>query len=647
MRRRGIRQRVIFVALAPALTISAMLGVYFTQVRFTEIEQSLHDTGVAMARQLALASEYGVFAGNQEALDSIAAAIVREAGVIGVAIRDHDGRLLAQRGQAIEVVSHAARDTAVRVDQGNDDSLVSSAPIFQSKTVLEDFYEPSQASVVQTAVSPLSPRVLGRTYVAISKSDLVEKRARLLFDGIAIVLIGVAVGAVLALRMSRDVTRPVVRLTHAVEQIAAGDLDTRIEPDVAGAICSLEEGVNVMVQALKSATADLERRIAEATAELAQKTKEAESANDAKTRFLAVASHDLRQPLHALGLYIAALQDKTLPDEARRLVTQVGKSVVLLQDLLEALLDISRLDAGGVTPTFAAFPVNRLLSRVEMQHAPTAAAKGVGFRTVSCRAIVRSDPLLLERILFNFVSNAVRYTARGKILIGCRRRGAELRLEVWDTGIGIPVDQQRLVFEEFRRGTGSEQASEKGLGLGLAIVERLARLLGHGIDVRSVPGKGSVFAITVARAAIEDLPREPDVAVFDGGLLRNVDVLIIDDDEEALRSMQALLENWKCRVTTTGSGDAALQALQTSGPSWPHVVVSDLRLADGEIGADVLDRVRAVHRDAIGILVSGDASESARALADRHGYPLLTKPVRPAKLRALMEQLLRRNRQSE
>lgn len=639
-RRWGIRGRVMVVAFAPALTIAILLGVYFTHIRFADLEASVRDTGLAMVRQLALAAEYGVFSGNREALDDLAAAMVRESGVIGVAIYDRDGRPLAYRGSAMAAVRQpiAARQPIQRdIDDGH--TLLSSAPIFQRRAVLEEFYDATAPGLLPSSDGA---RLLGQVHVALSKDSFIEKRARLLIEGGIIVLFGLAGGALLALQLSRDVIRPVVRLTGAVEQLARGNLDTRIEPDTGGAVRSLEDGINTMARALKSATADLERRVTAATAELAQKRVEAERANEAKTRFLAAASHDLRQPLHAIGLYVATLEDQALPDQARLLVAQLGKSVAMLQDLLEALLDISRLDAGNVKPNLTVFPVNQLLSSIEMRYAPAARAKQLTLRVMPCQAVVRTDPLLLDRILFNLVSNALRYTLRGKVLVGCRRRGSMLRLEIWDTGIGIPEGQQGYVFEEFRRGPGAEQIAERGLGLGLAIVDRLTHLLHHPLELRSLPGKGSMFAVSVPLARRQDLPAPVGATVVDSGLLPGTEVLLIDDDAEALRSMRALLVQWHCSVSTADGGAAALDGLRQPGRAPPRIVISDLRLAR-ESGANVLDLVRARCGDqVIGILVSGDTSSEARAIAARHGYPLLTKPVRPGKLRALMEQLLRR-----
>lgn len=642
MKRWGIKVRILLVALTPALAIALLLGFYFAQVRFADLERSLNERGLAIARQLAAASEYGVFSGNREVLSRLAVAVTREADVIGVTIRDFDGNVLASQGTA--VMPAVPNDTASVPTQHESDGgrmLILSALIIQSQLALEEFFETDRADGSRVRHRP-PVRVLGRVYVAISRTTLIGQRRRLILDTVVITLLILAGSAFLAIRMGRGVTRPVVVLTDVVRKLADGDLDTRVTPDSGGAIRALEDGVNIMARALKSAHTDLENRIVEATVELAKKRDEAERANAAKSRFLAAASHDLRQPLHALGLYVTALRDRRFGDDTRRVVGQIVKSVSMMQDLLEVLLDISRLDAGAVTPNIADFPVTTLFAMLETSYAPTARAKGIALHVVPCRANLRSDPVLLGRILFNFVSNAVRYTQKGKVLVGCRRRGDNLRIEVWDTGCGIPEDQQSLIFEEFHRVADPEHGSEKGIGLGLAIVDRLAKLLGHVIEVRSTPGRGSMFAVTVPRAT-ENPEVSPEVMTARSGIrLENALVLVIDDDPAALEATQTLLESWGCRVLTATSGAEAEAYLSAQRGQLPVIIVCDYHLAEGETGIQVLNRLRALRTDHMqGVLVTGDTStEITRAVQDS-GYPLLQKPVRPAKLRALLNHYLR------
>lgn len=636
MKRWNINARVLLVALVPALLIALLLSFYFTRTRVADLERALAERGLIIARQLSVAAEFGVFTGNREVLDRLVIAVMRDRDVVAATIRDRTGAVLASTGPAPILATQL--DVSVRTptqsvpEDGR--TLVSSAPIWQSRVALEEFFDTPQDA------DDTSDRMLGRAYVVISRATLAAERRRLVFDTITITLLILAANVFLALRMSRNVARPVVKLTHAVQHLARGDLGTRVTPDSDGVIRELEHGVNTMAAALESARVDLERRIVDATAQLAQKKDEAEQANLAKTRFLAAASHDLRQPLHALGLFVASLTDRPLADDARRTVNQIEKSVYAMQDLLDALLDISRLDAGVVQPRLSAFPVYRLLSALAANYAAQAESKGVVFRAVPSSATVYSDPILLERIMLNLVSNAVRYTHSGKILLGCRRHGGGLRLEVWDTGVGIDGDQQRRIFEEFYRVGGAPDA-DRGQGLGLAIVDRLARLLGHDITVRSRPGAGSMFAVQVPLAAGPALEAAPVAPAHERATLAGLSVLVIDDDLAALHATRSLLEGWGCHVATASSGTEAESRLQTLGERPPELYICDYRLGQSETGVGVLDRLRRrLARDLRAVIVTADTSLEVRRAVEAGGYALLYKPLRPAKLRALTHHLL-------
>ncbi len=367
---------------------------------------------------------------------------------------------------------------------------------------------------------------------------------------------------------------------------------------------------------------------------------DAENANQAKSRFLAAASHDLRQPIHALGLFVAQLNNRLTDPETRHLAGRVEAAVMSLQGLLDALLDISRLDAGVVTSSLSALPVNRILDRIETAFAPEATERNLRFRIVRSRLAVTSDPILLERILVNLVANAIRYTRQGGILIGCRRRGAHVRIEVWDTGIGITPEDQEMIFQEFYQVSNPERDRGKGLGLGLAIAERLARLLGGRIDVRSIPGRGSVFAIQLPRidAPAALIPAKTDLAL--NGTLRNAVVLVVEDDQLARDAIEGLLRQWGCAVIAARTGDDALAALAREGDA-PAALLCDYRLPQGETGIAVIARLR----DRIGspvpaALITGDMAPELLREASDLGLPLLHKPLQPARLRALLEFLV-------
>jgi signal transduction histidine kinase/CheY-like chemotaxis protein len=386
----------------------------------------------------------------------------------------------------------------------------------------------------------------------------------------------------------------------------------------------------------------LRMELAARNRELAERNLDAERANLAKSRFLAAASHDLRQPLHALNLFVGQLHRDGDPGERRRLVARIDAAVADMNELFNALLDISKLDAGVQAPTISEFSIDRLLARVETSFTVVAREKGLRLRVVPSRAVVRSDAILLERILSNLVSNAVRYTLRGGVVVGCRRRGDGLRVEVWDSGVGIPEAQQRHIFGEFVQLASPGDDHPAGLGLGLAIVERLCRLLDHPVTVMSRPGKGSCFAVLVPRAAARQLPEAPVSplpVIVDP--MRGKLVVVVDDDPLVVDGMRGLLQGWGCRVLTAASGDAALAALQRDGGP-PDLVISDYHLAAGETGAAVIERLRGAFPGPISaLLISGDTSAERLRAADAGGMPLLHKPVSPMTLRAVVDKLLR------
>ena len=438
-------------------------------------------------------------------------------------------------------------------------------------------------------------------------------------------LLSVAAGVVLARRM----VTPIRALQTGAAEIGAGALDHRIRVDTGDELEALAGQFNRMAAQLQESYADLEKKVDD-------RTRELELANRAKSRFLAAASHDLRQPMHALGLFVGQLSDMIQYPEARKIVDQVHASVEAMEQLLNALLDISKLDAGVLTPQLEDFPLATLLQRMENNFAAEARAKGLRLRVRPCHLAVRSDPLLLERIVMNLVSNAVRYTERGGIVVGCRRRGKRVRIDVWDSGIGIPEDKQREIFQEFIQLGNPERDRSRGLGLGLAIVERLARLLDHRIDLASTPGRGSRFSIELPLGDAQQAIREQRGSVPATNSLNGLFVVVVDNEALVRAGMEGVLHGWGCHVVSAGSGDEAL-ALLGEHERTPDVVISDYRLRENETGIAVIDRLRTHYASAIpAALISGDTAPERLREAKDSGYPLLHKPVSPAKLRALL-----------
>ena len=386
---------------------------------------------------------------------------------------------------------------------------------------------------------------------------------------------------------------------------------------------------------LRRARVELERKVAERTQEL-------ELASAAKSRFFAMASHDLRQPLHALGLFVAQLRTPLEPGERARTIERVDATRKEMDEMFNSLLDISRIDAGMLNPDISEFPIGRLLQKGETAFDQATREKGLRLRVRPSDAWVRSDAMLLERILRNLVSNAVRYTLRGGILVGCRRRGEMLRIEVYDTGPGIPEDQRQNIFGEFFQVPAPEQNRSGGLGLGLAIVDRLGLLLNHPIELASTVGRGSRFTILVPKvdecvraAAPADLPY-PGAFAVDGKA-----ILVIADTPIVQEGTGGLLSKWGCSVLAAGSDEAGLIRL-AEREQRPDLIISDYHLARGKTGIRAIEQINAAFGSSIpAILISGDtAAEPLRDAKDR-GYVLLHKPVDPMQLRAVMHKLFR------
>jgi len=370
-------------------------------------------------------------------------------------------------------------------------------------------------------------------------------------------------------------------------------------------------------------------------ARLQQARAEAEAANVAKTKFLAAASHDLRQPMQALSMYATVLEQRSTAANVLRLVHGIQLSVTTLERMFDSLLDISKIEAGVIKPNVTAFALMPLIERVADAERPIAAHKGLQLRVVPTTASVCSDPALLERMLKNLVTNAIRYTERGKIVIGCRRLPDErLRLDVIDSGIGIALDEQERIFDEYYQLSGS---SAQGLGLGLPIVKSLGELLGHAVSVKSAPGKGSVFSIELERAMA--VPAAGVAAPAPITQLSGLNVAIVDDDVEIRVSMGLLLESWGCRTVAAGSGAELEGALRAQSIA-PHALIVDYRLADAMSGIEVVERLRKVFGRRLPALIITGTGNPAHLESRAGGIPVATKPVAPGRLRAFLSQAL-------
>jgi len=388
-----------------------------------------------------------------------------------------------------------------------------------------------------------------------------------------------------------------------------------------------------MAAQLKTQNVELEK--ASVTAEVAR--NQAEIANRSKTQFFAAASHDLRQPLHALGLFAAALSERVHDPEVLRVVNSINASVEALETLFNELLDISKIDAGVIKAAPASFALQTLFDRLRMDLEAEAFEKGLRLRIVPTKAYVFSDQVLVERILRNLISNALRYTREGGVLIGARRRGKEVSLEVWDTGVGIPAGERERIFEEFYQLGNPERNSKKGLGLGLSIVKRLANLLGAWVSLDSKPGNGSVFRVRVQAGAPAPLQaaRARAAGPIETGL-EGTRVLVVEDEVAVLEGMKVLLEGWGAEVIACTATAEAVDATSRL-PEGPDLLIVDYRLREGANGMEAIRALRErFRRDIPAIIVSGSTTPNHLEEAKSMNAHMLLKPVMPAKLRTLI-----------
>lgn len=376
---------------------------------------------------------------------------------------------------------------------------------------------------------------------------------------------------------------------------------------------------------------------------LAEQVSVAERASRDKTRFLASASHDLRQPVHALTLFVDALHPEITSNKGKSLLGNIDRSIKALNQLLGSLLDISKLDANIVKPHTEHFVMQYLCDMLYSEFVLQAQEKGIELKFhMGINIIVKSDPILLGNMMRNLISNALRYTKAGSIEINCSQQGDEIRIEISDTGIGIPQDQHKNIFREFFQISNPERDRTKGLGLGLAIVERLAGLMQHRLELHSEVGKGSRFVIVLSAGdpvlvASQDLQHSKS-GIFD---IVGMRIIVIDDEQAVRDGMQAVLENWGCVTILAGSEEEALEKLNDGNS--PQLIIVDYRLRDGKNGAEAIENIqRKIGKKIPALIITGDTGPNRLREAEASGYTLMHKPVQPAKLRTYLRHVQRR-----
>ncbi len=620
MKALGIRARILLAALAPATLVALLLTglLVVGQIRQAETEQ--HRRLAAVAGQLAALAEYPLFAGNIDALENLLQAAGREPDVIAAAFLDPQGRVLASTLPADRLPS--PERVPIGFDAPDPRGAVEHwhmLPIRARQIAAADFHAPA----AQRDAPPL-----GKLLLQVSVRSLHDRTQAHILKAAGISAAILLLAAMLAFALSRGLVRTLTDIGRVVEGIGRGRHDLRIQAAGRDELGALARGINAMATEVGQTQEQLAERIIEATATLRHERDAADHAARARSRFFAAASHDLRQPAQALGLFVARLQ-RDSPELQPKLL-QLAQTVGNLQELLGALLDYSRLDGQVVRVEPQPVRAAEALGPVIESFADLAAEKRLRLRSRIHDCWLSTDPALFHRILINLIGNAVKHTRAGGILVACRRAGRQARIEVWDTGPGIPPEAQGTIFDELVQLDNPERDAEKGLGLGLAIVRKSALLLGHPLALCSRVGHGSRFALSVplAQPLVPDAQGDDD----DSGEERRP-VLLIGPPGAEREALAGLLESWGYVVARRT--DLPADGLPTPRP--------DLILFDVADGAAGVERSLAwLNRSAdLPALIVGNGP--VPALGEQPGKAprfLLVRPFRPARLRALIDRLL-------
>ena len=472
--------------------------------------------------------------------------------------------------------------------------------------------------------------------------------------GVTMVVLGIGIAAagLASLLLAQRLAKPILQLRDGAQRLGSGDLSAKIEIHSRDEIQSVAAAFNGMADSLRTLYESLESKVLERTRDLAQandrittqaqelsalngkleaqldelkiKREAADRANAAKTRFVATASHDLRQPMHAVGLLVGILAERQISPDISSLLNKIQLSVSALESLFETLLDISRLDAGIVTPHLTCVSLDFLLESIELSHSQAATDKGLTLRVHRSRTLVHTDSALLLSMLGNLVSNAIRYSERGRIDVYCRKHRGFVTVHVCDTGIGIPTEELAPIFEEFYQLNDTRRARGQGLGLGLAIVRRTAELLGYGLSAKSSMSVGSVFGIRLPIATTEQFRLMAPVTVCaQDSVLTGAFIVVVDDDQESRFATEAIFKSWRCHVISGESGAAVRHEL-SQHLRQPDLIVADYWLGNGETGLAIIQDLR---RDAEmripAIILTADQAVASTLLARAHDIVVL------------------------
>jgi signal transduction histidine kinase/CheY-like chemotaxis protein len=627
---------MLLAALLPVTLTAVLLAAGLLSVHLNDIDSAHIQRERSLAHQLASACEYGLFSFNIKHLQNVANGAMQEADVRSVVVLDLQQRMVASAGKTSYVMpARVSGEESISFDPVRRIDSVW-VPVLAGQVKLDDLFE------TRNVRDTNSQQLLGHVLIEISHDTLDRRQREMLLIGALATIGSLLFAGAFALRLGRGVVRPILRISDMIERIGAGQVSARIEVRPGDPLHKVQLGLNQMAQQIQFDRDQLEQRVVAVTRELRQKKEEAETATLTKSRFLAVASHDLRQPTHALGMFVERLTQLPHDAQSRHLIASLETSVQAMQNMLDALLDLSQLEANAVHVHLRPLALAEIFRQIHHEVMTMALEKNLRLRIRPTQVWLFTDAVLLHRIILNLMVNGLRYTDRGGVLLACRLAadGAHAYIEVWDSGIGIASEHQDLIFKEFYQVDNAGRDRGNGLGLGLHIVARKSELLGHRLQMMSRPGRGTRFRLEVPLApadASRERRQPPRPMVPDN--LAGLHLLVIEDDPLAREALVMLLLSWGVRCQASDSLSGALKCLEQG--DIPAVIVSDYHLQHGENGIQVIGQLRShLGREIAGCLISGNTDQELMLAAKDARLTLLHKPVRPAKLRSLLHHLV-------
>ncbi len=627
----SIRNRILLAALAPLLLAVLGVGTLLLTRHAQDIERNLVERSISLARQIAMLAELPLATGSRSNAQAVADFIERSGGTVGLSLVDRSGVTVDNRGNvgAAALRMLEARPLSVQVErEANLISVVHPVVLFSSP-----------AGAPPAAPTSAGEQRVGWVALAVSRVEAQRSIAQLWWTGGGILLLATLLSLVLVRLAINSVARPLATLSDALSSVAKDDFSVALPESGRGELRALAVNFNRMTKALQVARLGLRNDVVRATEALALRTREAESANSAKSRFLAAASHDLRQPAHALSLYTAALrhglrqQTNAVQGALLPAVDGMQAASRSLDALLNAVLDISRFDAGVVTPELQEVAMRPLLNEVLTVLGSSATERALKLRGRTPDIAVVTDPTLLRRILDNLVSNAIRFSRSGGILLSVRQRVDHTLVQVWDQGSGIAPANLPLIFDEFYQVRRSD-GGHSGMGLGLAIVARAAQLLGGEINVRSQVGRGTCFSVRLPGSSVLPRGKLRETAPALASTRRRV--LVLDDDALIRDSMRTLFESMGFKPTVEATLNALLPVAKQDRADIAAILV-DYRLLDGFSGIDAARRLReATGGEVPVIIITGDTSPDRLRTLRQSGFPIIHKPLDHQALLAAM-----------